>query len=765
MIGNDSKLNRFTINLSYLTMVFSLARMFSVGMSLNKGIWLELAIVFLIAAIVRYLVIKPLYMFVLLTVSLVGSIILDSVWSGFYPAIRDLTFDLINNVINNLSGVENISPDNRLPLWMILVSVISIYTSLVVFRGRKRLLLPLLYMPIFFIYWYSFYDTAFILMVFFIFSYLLVVGYESLVKLDSVKTIKGEGIFSSMYPSWMHVVIIYSMLIALLSSTLPGTSDYIRWAWLNDKVNSAFPIVQELRSGEGARRVSGDALAFDFSTTGFQDDSSLLGGPVEIDDTLVMSIRGDRVNYLRGNVRHTYTGTGWMEDPGFFELVQEGSDFSGLSDEEKALYYREAGFSITNIRLSSTTVFSPLQPYSFTFEDSLGLLVNGDFSLSYSDGVYAGQTYFVRAYIPRAYGIQVERGRDKSLDDLMNPNPYLNLPDTISDRTIQLANAITDGLDSGIDKALAMESYLRESYEYNLDVPHVPENTDFVDYFLFQEKEGYCTYFATSLAVLLRIEGIPTRYVEGFTIGPETDEGIQEVRNSNAHAWVEAYIEPVGWITLEATPAYNPPARLLDYNPQLVEDVESDQVDGRSRDPESADGRGEDSDDVTGDSPGTQGADKENPSWTPSSFALFTLLVITLVVMGRFLRGIYHVRKDKQSYQGLDNRSKVLYLYHEMTKHVERLGYGSSPGETHFEYSNRISHKFHDFGKFGFKQATQFFVKSKYGDYIPSLDEISIMEDYLKKLDLKLKRHFGSIPYHLKKAVKLFNYKGIYERK
>ena len=133
--------------------------------------------------------------------------------------------------------------------------------------------------------------------------------------------------------------------------------------------------------------------------------------------------------------------------------------------------------------------------------------------------------------------------------------------------------------------------------------------------------------------------------------------------------------------------------------------------------------------------------------------------------MGRFLRGIYHVRKDKQSYQGLDNRGKVLYLYHEMTKHVERLGYGSNPGETHFEYSNRISHKFHDFGKFGFKQATQLFVKSKYGDYIPSLDEISIMEDYLKKLDLKLKRHFGSIPYHLRKAVKLFNYKGIYERK
>lgn len=765
MVGYDGKSNRFTINMAYLIMVFSLGRMFAVGMSLNRGVWLELVIVVLIGMIIRFLVLKPLYLLGVMVASLVGSIFLDMIWSGFIPLVRNSVFDLINNIINNLSGAENISLYNRLPLWIIIVTIIALYTSMVIFRGRKRFFLPALYIPIYLIYWYSFYDQAFVLMVLFIFSYLLMVGYDSLIRSDSSVGENKNELFLNLYPRWMNVVLIYSMVIALLSSTLPGSSDYIRWGWLNDKVTAAFPIIQELRSGEEVRRVSGSAQGFDFSTTGFQNDSSRLGGPVKIDDTVVMSIRGDRVNYLRGNVRHTYTGIGWMEDPKFYQMVQESSDFSNLSEEEKSLYYRDVSFSITNERISSTTVFSPFQPYSLDFEGDSGALVNHDFSIVYPGGIYAGESYFISAYTPRSYGIQVERGIDRSLDDLLSSELYLALPDTITDRTVQLAHAITDGLESDIDKALAIESHLRETYDYNLDVPHIPENADFVDYFLFDGEQGYCTYFASSLAVLLRIEGIPSRYVEGFIVGPANEDDVQEVRNSNAHSWVEAYIEPAGWITLEATPAYTPPARLLDYDPQLDQDIEAEENVGRSRDPESADGRDDGTGNGSSNIPDMENSENEDSTWGTSSFALVALVMITLIIAWKFIRGIYLKKIDRISYGNLNNNGKVLHQYFQMGQILKNLGYGLNPGETHFEYSNRISHKFHEFGKFGFKHATQLFVKSKYGDYQPSSDEVNAMEDYNKKLELQLKRHLGSIPYHLMNVVELFSYRSIDERK
>ncbi|MCR3956174.1 MAG: DUF3488 and transglutaminase-like domain-containing protein [Gudongella sp.] len=765
MAGYDGKPNSITINLAYLIMIFSLGRMFAVGMSLNRSVWLEAGVVFLIGLVIRFLVIRPLYLLGVVIASSIGAIFVDSIWAGFYPLVRDSIFDLVNNVINNLSGVENISLENRLPLWMIVVTVISLYTSLVVFRGRERFFLPLLYVPIFLIYWYSFYDNAFALMVLFIFSYLIILGYDSLITSDSTKGTDRNELFLNLYPRWMNVVLIYSIIIALLASTLPGTSDYIRWPWLNEKVTSAFPAIEELRSGESVRRVSGNAQGFDFSTTGFQADSTRLGGPVKLDDTVVMSIRGDRVNYLRGNVRHTYTGTGWVEDPKLYQLVQKDSDFSKLSEEDKQLYYRDVAFSITNEKISSTTIFSPFQPYSFDFEGDSGALVNPDFSIVYPGGIYAGESYFIGAYTPRAFGIQVERGIDRSYDDLINSELYLELPDTITNRTVQLANAITAGIDSDIDKALAIENYLRETYDYNLDVPYLPEDTDFVDHFLFEEEQGYCTYFASSLAVLLRIEGIPTRYVEGFIVGPDNDEGLQEVRNSNAHSWVEAFIEPVGWITLEATPAYTPPARLLDYDPQVDENIEADENEGRSRDPESADGKDDGEGIGTGDVSDVEDSTNQDSTGNASSFAFLLLVVIVLIMVWRLLKGLYDLRNDGRSYKSLDNYRKVLNQYYQITQLVEKLGYRSNPGETHFEYSNRIAHKFHEFGKFGFKQATHLFVKTKYGDYFPSPDEVQAMENYNKKLEMQLKRHLGSIPYHLKKIVELFNYKRKFERK
>jgi len=137
---------------------------------------------------------------------------------------------------------------------------------------------------------------------------------------------------------------------------------------------------------------------------------------------------------------------------------------------------------------------------------------------------------------------------------------YLQLP-TLDRRIPQLAEQITAAADTNYDKARALESYLRTHFGYTLQlsrtVPHDP-----LANFLFERKQGHCEYFASSMAVMLRTLGIPSRVVNGFRTGEFNDLTSQYVvRASNAHSWVEAYFPNYGWVTFDPTPGAPIPAR------------------------------------------------------------------------------------------------------------------------------------------------------------------------------------------------------------
>jgi hypothetical protein len=93
---------------------------------------------------------------------------------------------------------------------------------------------------------------------------------------------------------------------------------------------------------------------------------------------------------------------------------------------------------------------------------------------------------------------------------------------------------------------------------YTLRPPAIPEGADAADYFLFQSRRGYCTYFAGALTVLCRSAGIPARVVSGF-VNPEWVEGgsVGILREANAHAWTEVWVDGWGWANLDATPLEN----------------------------------------------------------------------------------------------------------------------------------------------------------------------------------------------------------------
>ncbi|MDQ6760426.1 MAG: DUF3488 and transglutaminase-like domain-containing protein [Acidobacteriota bacterium] len=130
---------------------------------------------------------------------------------------------------------------------------------------------------------------------------------------------------------------------------------------------------------------------------------------------------------------------------------------------------------------------------------------------------------------------------------------YLRLP-AVDARIWTLSQSVAAGDPAPEAKARAIETYLKTTYQYTLDLPKA-ESADPLANFLFSRKKGHCEYFASSMAVMLRTIGIPSRVVTGFLGGMYNPiSGWQIIRASDAHSWVEAYIPRLGWTTFDPTP-------------------------------------------------------------------------------------------------------------------------------------------------------------------------------------------------------------------
>lgn len=155
-------------------------------------------------------------------------------------------------------------------------------------------------------------------------------------------------------------------------------------------------------------------------------------------------------------------------------------------------------------------------------------------------------------------------------------NLYLGF--SVSARVTQLAREIVQQANATTpyDQAKAIETYLRQNIAYNERIPAPPANVDPVEWFLFEMQQGYCTYYATAMIVMLRSLGIPARMAAGFAQGQfDASLGQFVVRERDAHTWVEAYFPGYGWIEFEPTSAQAPLNRDGD---QLLSQPEQQQI-------------------------------------------------------------------------------------------------------------------------------------------------------------------------------------------
>jgi protein-glutamine gamma-glutamyltransferase len=124
----------------------------------------------------------------------------------------------------------------------------------------------------------------------------------------------------------------------------------------------------------------------------------------------------------------------------------------------------------------------------------------------------------------------------------------------VTPRIADLAHQVMGVDGTAAERARRLETYLIQSYQYTLDFRgRTAENP--IEEFLFRYRSGQCEYFASSMVLMLRSQGIPARLATGFLGGEYNPfEGYFIVRESNAHAWVEAYLPGEGWRIYDPTP-------------------------------------------------------------------------------------------------------------------------------------------------------------------------------------------------------------------
>lgn len=145
---------------------------------------------------------------------------------------------------------------------------------------------------------------------------------------------------------------------------------------------------------------------------------------------------------------------------------------------------------------------------------------------------------------------------------------YLDVPDDNIKSIDSFIESYGLKKEDGLKNVQKIADIFENDYTYTLMPGVTPEDKDFVNYFLDKTHKGYCTYFASSAVLILRRLGIPARYAGGYAV-PTTEEDNMykknnlsipdmyqiDVNDSNAHAWVEVYVNNLGWVNADVTPS------------------------------------------------------------------------------------------------------------------------------------------------------------------------------------------------------------------
>ncbi len=384
---------------------------------------------------------------------------------------------------------------------------------------------------------------------------------------------------------------LYMSVLTLAAGLLVGliTRNYIRSEKMNERRGRMLDTINSF-SFRDVTGLFGD-LPFDFGPNIVTDEINLKSDPdLHFDGHIALEIRSDRAMvrddyYLRGIARTTYTGSGWATRTGAYRSIKKV--LKTLAEENRmpqTLWHSDhvdelrsaAGkfpvvhWQITAKQSEAVNYFS----YQTLFETGTKFIYDTEADLKakqhYDYWIVSSPRANLRADW-QSVGDTESESPDEAIAEYARfvRQNYLAVPD--SDAMKRIAESFADyqlPMSASLsDRLIAIRRYIWDRAEYDTEPGPIPEDADYVEYFLTSSHRGYCAHYASAGALLCRLSGIPARYVQGYVVGAgdirnadlktpgNSPDDIMtiEIADRRAHAWVEIYVEGYGWIPCEFT--------------------------------------------------------------------------------------------------------------------------------------------------------------------------------------------------------------------
>lgn len=291
---------------------------------------------------------------------------------------------------------------------------------------------------------------------------------------------------------------------------------------------------------------------------------------VEYDNETDLIVKVDQFNddiYLKGYVGEVYTGRSWENISSstykkyknlLGDICTQNLNYEAA--EQYISYYEEEKIiQIENVGANDKYIYAP---YNANYEANKDILnFHNDSFVSPKSNKKSYSFY----YYPYEFDNYLYTQFDEEYLDKENKyreyvyDVYTKLPEATLNKVREEYEDLGKRDDYSVDDKIELaKEVINNGTSYTLSPGKLPRGKDFIEYFLFENKKGYCSHYASAACVLLRMWGVPSRYVEGYLIksyGALNNE--INVKDSSAHAWVEVYIDGIGWRKVEFTPGYD----------------------------------------------------------------------------------------------------------------------------------------------------------------------------------------------------------------
>jgi transglutaminase-like putative cysteine protease len=267
-------------------------------------------------------------------------------------------------------------------------------------------------------------------------------------------------------------------------------------------------------------------------------------GSISLSPEVRFSVESDRPRYWQTASYDRYTGQGWVRTG---QLQQYEGDLEGPPGPTRQLQQR------VTARTPLDALPAAWRPVEVRGSITGALQVSEQGTVRPAATVQEGERYTVVSRTP-LYTTEQLRTAGTDYPEAVTER-YLGLPDSTPERVSDRTDRVVEeaGADTPYAVATAVETHLETEKSYSLAIDR-PDGS-IADSFLFEMESGYCVYYATTMVTMLRSQGVPARFVVGYTSGERVADDEFVVRGFDSHAWVQVYFPGTGWVNFDPTPA------------------------------------------------------------------------------------------------------------------------------------------------------------------------------------------------------------------